>query len=105
MGGEQGIGSAQQVAQVAPAAGPDGGGAGAPGEAATAAENAAPQARNDCASTAEGSAIGVPVLQNDGDPDGDALSLLSVSQPDSGRVAISPEGTLTFAPGAAGLHA
>jgi len=41
--------------------------------------NRPPVATNDFASTSKNAAVTIPVLANDGDPDGDALTIISVS--------------------------
>ncbi|WP_298686082.1 Ig-like domain-containing protein, partial [uncultured Sphingomonas sp.] len=61
--------------------------------------NPAPIARNDRATTAEDTALIVAPLANDTDPDGDALVIESASAP-NGRVAINPDGTLSYTPNA-----
>jgi hypothetical protein len=66
--------------------------------------NRPPTAGDVCVQTAEGSAISIPVLQYDHDPDGDPLRLLAASQPVSGQVALNPDGTVTFTPVQAGLQ-
>jgi len=48
--------------------------------------NDAPIARNDEADTDEDTPISIDVLRNDGDPDGDPLSVEAVSQPANGTV-------------------
>ena len=61
-----------------------------------------PTAADDSATVAEdAAATAVPVLDNDGDVDGDALTIDSVTQPADGTVVITPGGTgLTYAPDA-----
>lgn len=66
--------------------------------------NAPPEAVSVCVATAEGSPIGVPVLAAARDPDGDPLEILDVSEPASGRVEITADGTLTFVPEQPGLQ-
>ena len=51
------------------------------------AENDAPRAQDDSTSTQEDVAIEISVLGNDSDPDGDALRVESLTQPDDGVVA------------------
>ncbi len=51
--------------------------------------NLFPLARDDAASVSSGSSISIDVLANDNDPEGAALSLLSVSAPTSGTAAIA----------------
>ena len=62
--------------------------------------NDAPDAVNDSATTAEDTPVTITVLSNDSDPDGDALSVSSVTQPLHGTVAINPNGTVTYTPAA-----
>jgi outer membrane protein OmpA-like peptidoglycan-associated protein len=48
--------------------------------------NTAPQAADDAASTPAGQPVSIAVLSNDSDPDGDALQVISFTQPNSGAV-------------------
>lgn len=57
---------------------------------------AGPVAEDDTAETDEDTAVLVPVLDNDTDPNGDALTITSATSPD-GTVEITPEG-LVFTP-------
>lgn len=50
--------------------------------------NRPPVAGNDVAQTRRNTAVSIAVLANDSDPDGDALSISQVSQPNSGSVMI-----------------
>lgn len=50
---------------------------------------APPIAVDDSSSTMQNTAVTIPVLQNDSDPDGDALSLVTVSAPSHGSAKIS----------------
>lgn len=52
-------------------------------------ENGAPVAQNDSVVTAEDERISIPVLDNDSDPDGDSLTLVSATQPSQGSVVVS----------------
>ncbi len=61
-------------------------------------QNRAPTAVNDGATTLVNTPIAVAVLVNDSDPDGDPLSIQSVTQPSSGTVVIQTDGTLRFTP-------
>jgi hypothetical protein len=61
--------------------------------------NADPVAANDTAVTDQDTAVVIPVLANDSDPDGDALTVTGASAP-NGSVAINPNGTLTYTPAA-----
>ena len=56
--------------------------------------NDAPEARDDRATTPEDQPVTVDVLANDGDPDGDSLRVLSVSDAARGRVEIVGAGSL-----------
>jgi outer membrane protein OmpA-like peptidoglycan-associated protein len=51
--------------------------------------NAAPLANNDTATTAIATPVTISVLANDSDPEGDALSLLSVTTPANGTASVS----------------
>jgi large repetitive protein len=59
--------------------------------------NPAPVATNDTATTPEDTAVTIPVLANDNDPDGDPLTITSATSP-NGAVVINPDGTITFTP-------
>ncbi|MBC7976271.1 MAG: tandem-95 repeat protein, partial [Myxococcales bacterium] len=59
--------------------------------------NDAPIAVPDTAA-ASGAPIDIPVLANDSDPDGDPLTISSVTTPSSGTVTINPDGTLHYTP-------
>ena len=60
--------------------------------------NRAPSALDDEAITDEGKAVTISVLANDSDPDGDPLTLVSVTQASQGGVVLNPEGTVTYTP-------
>jgi CshA-type fibril repeat protein/VCBS repeat-containing protein len=60
--------------------------------------NQDPVANNDTATTTQNTAVTIPVLANDSDPDGDPLSIDSVTQPANGTVTIDPDGTITYTP-------
>src|SRR5690606_7466468 len=62
--------------------------------------NAAPVAVNDTGSLDEDTAVVLSVLANDSDPDGDPLSIASVTQGANGSVVVNPDGTLTYTPDA-----
>ncbi len=59
--------------------------------------NLPPVAVDDADSTSVNRAVTINVLANDSDPDGDALSVVSVTQ-GGGSVAVNPNGTVTYAP-------
>lgn len=56
--------------------------------------NQAPVAVDDAATTPRNTAVTVPVLANDSDPDGDSLSIVSTSQPGNGTATVSGDGVL-----------
>ena len=61
--------------------------------------NTAPNAINDSASTPAKTSLNIPVLGNDSDPDGDALTVVSVTQPSNrGSVSINADGTVRYSP-------
>ncbi len=60
--------------------------------------NTAPTANDDTVTTDEDHAVVIDVLSNDGDPDGDAVSISSVTQPSGGSVTINPDDSLTYFP-------
>ena len=62
--------------------------------------NTAPNAVDDAATTAPGTAVTIDVLANDSDADGDPLSVDSVDDPANGAAAINGDGTLTYTPDA-----
>jgi uncharacterized repeat protein (TIGR01451 family)/MYXO-CTERM domain-containing protein len=57
-----------------------------------------PVANPDTATTSVGTALDVPVLANDSDPDGDPLSVTTVTQPTGGTASINPDGSVHFVP-------
>ncbi|GIX48062.1 MAG: hypothetical protein KatS3mg131_2273 [Candidatus Tectimicrobiota bacterium] len=61
---------------------------------------APPVALDDTATTPEDTPVTVAVLANDGDPNGDPLSVTSVTAPANGTAAINPDGTVTYTPNA-----
>ena len=61
-------------------------------------ENRAPTAAADTARTGRDTPVDLDVRANDGDPDGDALTVESVSQPQHGSVAILPSGLIRYTP-------
>jgi len=62
--------------------------------------NDPPFANDDAASTPYQTAIAVPVLANDTDVDGDALTVASVGAASHGTVTIGPGGSVTYTPAA-----
>ena len=60
--------------------------------------NDGPDAVDDSATTDEDTSVTIPVLANDTDPDGDTLSVVSVSDPAHGSVTVNPDGTVTYTP-------
>jgi Ca2+-binding RTX toxin-like protein len=76
----------------------------ADGSGASGATGAAPATGPDCAVTAEGSPITIPVLANDGAPGGEPLTLLSTSEATSGDVTVNADGTVTFRADEPGLQ-
>ncbi|MFT7578906.1 MAG: Cys-rich repeat protein/VCBS repeat-containing protein [Myxococcota bacterium] len=61
-------------------------------------DNGPPVAEDDYFAVDQDTPTDLPVLDNDSDPDGDALVITEVEQPDSGTVVIGPDGTLTYTP-------
>ncbi|MBX9246366.1 tandem-95 repeat protein [Actinotalea ferrariae] len=62
--------------------------------------NGAPVADDDSASTPSGTAVDVPVLVGDTDPNGDTLSVASVTQPSHGATVVQVDGTVRYTPAA-----
>jgi CshA-type fibril repeat protein len=60
--------------------------------------NDAPVAEDDAATTPEDTPVVIPVLGNDSDVDGDALTVVGTPTSPNGTVAVNPDGTLTFTP-------
>jgi hypothetical protein len=60
--------------------------------------NLAPEANDDHAATTRDTAVVVPVLANDTDPDGDPLTVSGVTQPAHGSAAVNGDGTVTYTP-------
>ncbi|HEY3176926.1 MAG TPA: Ig-like domain-containing protein [Candidatus Polarisedimenticolia bacterium] len=60
--------------------------------------NDAPMAVDDGVSGVRHDPIDIAVLANDGDVDGDALTLVSVTRPNSGTAKIRPDGTIRYRP-------
>jgi hypothetical protein len=70
--------------------------AGAPGGGG--ATNHAPAPAADFAVVNPGQAVAINVLANDADPDGDPLSVLSITQPAHGTAVLNAGGTITYTP-------
>jgi hypothetical protein len=68
------------------------------GQTVTINQDAAPQANTDSATTDEDTPIDINVLANDSDPDGDTLSVASVTQGTNGATSINPDKTVHYAP-------
>jgi Big-like domain-containing protein/subtilase family protein len=65
--------------------------------------NRLPVAVNDTASTPQNLSVTIYVLANDSDPDGNPLTVLSVTQPTNGSAVIQPGGgAVTYTPGSVG---
>ena len=62
--------------------------------------NEAPNARNDSATTDEGQPVGINVLANDTDPDGDPLTIssLDTTSANGGTISDNGDGTVTYTP-------
>jgi hypothetical protein len=60
--------------------------------------NDAPTAVNDSGATDQDTAVTVDVLSNDNDPEGDPLTVASVTTPSYGGVSINVDGTVTYSP-------
>ncbi len=61
--------------------------------------NRPPVAVDDTATTRAGEAVGIDVLANDSDPDGDLLTVITAAAA-NGTVTINPDGTITYTPAA-----
>jgi hypothetical protein len=68
------------------------------GRNVTITQDAAPTANNDTATTDEDTPVDINVLANDIEPDGDTLSVVSVTQGANGAVSINPNKTVHYAP-------
>src|SRR5260221_7767334 len=64
------------------------------------AANRPPVANDDAATLDEDGAVDVPVLANDSDPDGDTLSVESITQPTHGTATINADKTVNYTPAA-----
>ena len=62
------------------------------------AANAPPAAADDSAATAENTPVTIAVLENDTDPDGDILDLVSTTEPSGGTATRDDSGTVTYTP-------
>lgn len=67
--------------------------------------NTAPNPLSDTGHSVGGMPVALDLLANDGDPDGDAISVLFVTAPNNGVASIADDGTVLYAPehGFAGL--
>ncbi len=62
------------------------------------AANAAPTAAADSVTTYVNTAVTIPVLANDSDPNGDAIRLVSVTMPPNGKVAVDAQQRIVYTP-------
>ena len=62
------------------------------------AQNDSPVANTDTATTDEDSPVKTDVVENDTDPDGDNLTVLSASDPENGTATINDDNTITYTP-------
>ncbi len=62
--------------------------------------NESPSASDDTRITGAGTPITINVLQNDTDPDGDVLTITSVTQPSNGAAIVNTNDTVTYTPAA-----
>ncbi|MCU1448853.1 MAG: thrombospondin, partial [Acidimicrobiales bacterium] len=68
------------------------------GSTATVHVNGPPVVNPDTASVPEDGQVTVSPLTNDSDPDGDALSVSTITQPSHGTAVLNPNGTVTYTP-------
>jgi hypothetical protein len=61
-------------------------------------QSAAPVANDDDSATAPGVPVQIDLLQNDSDPDGDALLIDGIVQPRHGQVVDNGDGSVTYQP-------
>lgn len=61
-------------------------------------KNERPQATDDVGSVNEDAEVTIDVLANDSDPDGEAITVLGVTNVENGVVNVNEDGTLTFSP-------
>jgi hypothetical protein len=64
----------------------------------TAPPNSAPDAADDSATTLDSTPVTIAVLSNDTDPDGDSLSVGSVTRPANGTATRNTDNTVTYSP-------
>jgi hypothetical protein len=60
--------------------------------------NRPPVGSGDAASTSEGTAVRIPVLANDTDPDADPLTVTGLTSPTTGTAVLNMDGTVTYTP-------
>ncbi|MCE8546801.1 tandem-95 repeat protein [Ruegeria pomeroyi] len=60
--------------------------------------NDAPVGNADSATTEEDTPVTIAVLANDGDREGDSLSIASFTQPEHGSITVNGDGTVTYSP-------
>jgi gliding motility-associated-like protein len=61
--------------------------------------NLPPDAVNDTVTAGQSTTIKIPVLNNDSDPDGDNIYVVTITnQPDHGTAVINPDGTISYTP-------
>ncbi|MGQ7960134.1 Ig-like domain-containing protein [Pseudomonas sp. SP16.1] len=60
--------------------------------------NTPPLAKNDSATTSANTAVTIAVLANDSDPDGDSLSVTTISGVSNGTTKLNSNGTISFTP-------
>jgi VCBS repeat-containing protein len=60
--------------------------------------NDAPSGTDDSATVAEDGSVAIDALTNDTDPDGDALSVTTFTQPAHGTAVLNPDGSFTYTP-------
>ena len=70
----------------------------APDTVMVTATNRAPIAQDDSAITTVNTPAVINVLANDSDPDGDALTVMNVTQPANGKAVINANNTITYTP-------
>ena len=60
--------------------------------------NSAPVARSDSAEVLAGGSVDLPVLANDNDPDGDAMTIIGIDAPGHGTIMVLPDQTIRYTP-------